>query len=56
MDRKTYLTKVTKELRNQNIARMYFKEDLSITEIRKDYPELSRQRILAVAWLNKDKV
>ena len=56
MDRKTYLTKVTKELRNQDIARLYFIEDKSITEIRKDYKDLSRQRILAIAWGSKDKV
>lgn len=49
MDRKAWLNKVTKELRNQNIAKMYFEDDMSSEAIRKEYPELTRQRIGKIA-------
>jgi len=55
MQRKAWLDKVTKTLRNYNIARLYFDEGKTSNEIQKDYPELTRQRIFKIAYLNKDK-
>jgi hypothetical protein len=55
MDRKTYLAKVTKEMRNQNIAKLYFHDDLSTTQIQKDYPELSKSRIAKIAYNYRNK-
>lgn len=57
MQRQKYLDKVTQRQRNLNIARLYFEEDKTTTEIQMDYPDLSRQRITQIAhqYMNKYK-
>lgn len=54
MDRKTYLEQTEKKLRNQNIAKLYFEDDLSIRQIQEQYyPELSQTTILRKAHANR---
>ena len=50
MNRKKWIEKVEKRLRNELIARLYFLSDLSSIQIQREYfPELGIKRIFAIA-------